>query len=187
MPILKKQIDIFPADLLEDHALLADTNKCWWCIYTISRREKELMRYLDTRKIAFYGPVVTKRYRSNNGRLRTSFIPLFANYVFMFGDEFERREALVSNCISKCNAIEDGQRLVADLLQIKNVLDADVPLTAEAKLEPGNLVRVKSGPFVGYEGNVVRREGKTRLLLSIRFLEQGVSMEMDEALLEPLS
>ena len=62
----------------------------------------------------------------------------------------------------------------------------EIPLTPEAKLESGDLVRVRSGPFADYEGTVVRREGKTRLLLSIQFLEQGVSMELDEAVLEPL-
>ena len=187
MPILKKENDIFPPELLDDDALLADPEKCWWCIYTMSRREKELMRQLENRQIAFYGPVVAKRYRSHSGRLRTSFIPLFTNYVFLFGSEDDRRSALTSNCISKCTEVKDGRRLVADLRQIKSILDAEVPVTAEARLEPGNPVRVKNGPFLGYEGTVIRREGKTRLLLSIHFLEQGVSIELDEALLEPLS
>ena len=63
---------------------------------------------------------------------------------------------------------------------------ADVPLTPEARLEPGNRARVRSGPFKGYEGIVIRREGKTRLLVSVEFLEKGVSMEMDEGVLEPI-
>lgn len=187
MPILKKENDIFPRDLLDDDASLLDQGRSWWCVYTLSRREKELMRQLESRRTAFYGPMVAKRYRSKAGRLRTSYIPLFANYVFLFGSEADRRGALTTNCISKCTIVEDRERLVKDLRQIKKILDADVPLTAEAKLELGNLVRVKSGPFLGYEGTVLRREGKTRLLLSIRFLEQGVSMELDEAVLEPLS
>lgn len=187
MPILKKENDIYPPQLLDTDATLTDLEKSWWCVYTISRREKELMRQLEAKKIAFYGPVVAKRYRSQVGRLRTSYIPLFANYVFLFGCESDRRAALTTNCVSTSSLVEDRERLLFDLRQIKKILDADVPLTAEAKLEPGNLVRVKSGPFLGYEGNVIRREGKTRLLLSIQFLEQGVSMELDEAVLEPLS
>ena len=73
-----------------------------------------------------------------------------------------------------------------DLRQIRAVVTAGIPLTPESRLEAGNQVRVRTGPFAGYEGMVVRREGKTRFLLSIRFLEQGVSMAMDEGLLEPL-
>ena len=185
MPILEREDDIYPENLLTDESLLADSDRSWWCIYTLSRREKDLMRRLATFEIPYFGPVIPKRFRSPNGRLRTSFIPLFPNYVFMFGNEQDRYQAMTTNCVSKCNPVEDHERLVADLRQIRSVIEAGVALTPEARLEPGNWVRVRSGPFAGYEGTVIRREGKTRLLLSIRFLEQGVSMELDEGLLEP--
>jgi transcriptional antiterminator RfaH len=107
--------------------------------------------------------------------------------VFLLGSEDERVAALTTNCVSRCEEIPDRDGLLCDLRQIKAVISADIPLTPEARLESGNHVRVRSGPFAGYEGTVIRREGKTRLLLTIRFLEQGVSMELDEALLEPLS
>ena len=105
----------------------------------------------------------------------------------MLGNEEHRIAALTTNCVSKCNVIEDRLQLVSDLRQIRHVIDAGVPLTPESKLESGDHVRVRNGPFAGYEGSVLRREGKTRLLLTIQFLEQGVSMELDEALLQPLS
>jgi transcription antitermination factor NusG len=186
MPILKKENDIFPADLLQNEDLLQDETKSWWCVYTISRREKDLMRKLAKLEVAHYGPVIPKRYRSPNGRLRTSFVPLFPNYVFMFGDEQCRYDAMTTNCISKCNKVEEGDELLMTLRQIKSVIDAEVPLTPEGRLEPGNRVRVKSGLFAGYEGAVIRREGKTRFSLVIQYLNQGVSIEMDEALLESI-
>ena len=186
MPILKREDDIFPGNLLEDDSILTETDRKWWCIYTMSRREKDLMRKLAALKIAHYGPVIPKRYRSPNGRLRTSYVPLFPNYVFMWGTEEDRYQAMTTNCISRCNQVDDQAQLVTDLRQIHRVVDAGIALTPEAKLEPGNRVRVRTGPFARYEGTVIRREGKTRLLLSINFLEQGVSMEMDEGLLEPL-
>lgn len=186
MPILKREDDIFPKGLLFDTCLLDDPERHWWSIYTISRREKDLMRKLKVMKVPFYGPVIPKRYRSQAGRLRTSHVPLFPNYIFMLGTDDQRYQALTTNCISRCNPVENRRQLVHDLRQIFEVVGAGIPLTPEARLEPGNQVRVKSGPFSGYEGIVIRREGKTRLLLSIRYLEQGVSMEMDEGLLEPM-
>ena len=185
MPILKREDDLFPPDLFENEAILEDPERNWWCIYTLSRREKDLMRKLAAKEIPHYGPVIPKRYRSPNGRLRTSYVPLFPNYVFMFGNDDERYQAMTTNCISRCSPIKDQEQLVVDLRQVSAVINIGVPLTPEARLEPGNKVRVKTGPFAGYEGTVIRREGKTRLLLSIHFLEQGVSMEMDEGLLEP--
>lgn len=184
MPILKREDDIYPENLLADESLLADSRRSWWCVYTLSRREKEFMRRLVALEVPHYGPMVPKRFRSPNGRLRTSFIPLFPNYVFLFGNDQDRYQAMTTNCVSRCNPVDDSQQLVSDLRQIHSVIDAGVALTPEARLEPGNCVRVRSGPFAGYEGTVIRREGKTRLLLSIHFLEQGVSMELDEGLLE---
>ena len=186
MPILKKENDLFPADLLDDAQSLAKVaaDRNWWCVYTISRREKDLMRKLRSLEIPHYGPVLPKRYRSPNGRLRTSYIPMFPNYVFMLATGEERSIAMTTNCISSCNEIIDHGALVEDLRQVHRIVDMGEALTPEAKLQPGSRVRVRSGPFAGLEGEVLRREGQTRLLLSVRYLEQGVSMEMDEAVLE---
>jgi transcription antitermination factor NusG len=187
MPILKPVADIWPEELLaETSELLARRDLAWWCVYTLSRREKELLRRLVVWRIPHYGPLIPKRYRSPAGRLRTSQVPLFPNYVFMLADGAMRHQALTSNCISRCTEVADAAGLVEDLRQIRAVISTGVPLTAESRLEAGDRVRVRSGPFRNYEGLVIRREGKTRLLLSVRYLEQGVSMELDEALLQPL-
>lgn len=187
MPILKKENDIFPPDLFESGLALtapAQDDVHWWCVYTVVKREKDLTRKLASMKIPHYAPVVPKRYRSPNGRLRTSYIPLFANYVFMLANEEQRYQSMTTNCIRKCSEVKDYEMLVDDLTRIHTVVSAGVPLTAESKLAAGDQVKVRSGPFAGYDGIVLRREGKTRLLLSIRFLEEGVSMAIDEGLLE---
>jgi len=80
--------------------------------------------------------------------------------------------------------VPDGSQLVGDLRVIQTAISEGIPLTPEARIEAGQRIRVRRGPFAGYEGHVIRREGKTRLLLSINFLEQGVSMELDEAVIE---
>lgn len=186
MPILKPESDIYPDDLLVNPSLLDCKRRVWWSLYTRSRREKELSRHLLQRQIPFYAPVIGKRYRAPNGRLRTSYVPLFPNYVFVLASEDERIEALTTNCVSKSERVEDDQVLVFELRQIQSLINTGAPLTPEARLEKGNRVRVKNGPFRGYEGVVIRREGKTRLLLSLQYLQKGVSMELDEGLLDPL-
>ncbi len=186
MPILGKENDIYPADLLTDARPFEDDQAIWYSVYTMSRREKDLMRKLYSQKIRFYGPVITKRFRSPSGRMRTSYVPLFPNYVFMLASEEDRYQAMTTNCISKCTPVPDPVQLVEDLQRIANVVALGEGMTPEARLVAGQPVRVKSGPFAGYEGQVIRREGKTRFLLSVRFLEQGISIAMDEALIDPL-
>jgi transcription antitermination factor NusG len=186
MPILKREDDIWPSDLLAvESPWLNKPDFSWWCVYTLSRREKDLIRKLASWEIPHYAPMIPKRFRSPAGRMRTSFVPLFPNYVFMLADGVMRHQAMTSNCISRCNEIVDHESLVTDLRQIASVVNAGEPLTPEARLEPGDRVRVRTGPFRNCEGTVIRREGKTRLLLSVRYLEQGVSMQIDEGVLEP--
>ncbi len=158
----------------------------WWALYTLSRREKELMRRLRARDIAFYSPIVSQRHRSPAGRVRTSHVPLFANYVFLCGTDFHRYEALSTNCISRDIAVPDGLQLAKDLRQIQQLIEVGHPLTPEARLQAGTHVRVRSGPFRGFEGIVVRRENVTRLLVAVKFMQQGASVLLEDCELEQL-
>jgi transcription antitermination factor NusG len=76
--------------------------------------------------------------------------------------------------------------LVDDLRAIKRLVDSEQPLSPEARLEPGQPVRVRSGPLAGMEGTVIRRRGAERLLVAVRFLNQGASIELEDVDLELL-
>ena len=184
MPILPKQRDIFPEGLFDDslagsgeawksgriacdEADVAlpgcdDGSHRWFAFYTLSRREKDLMRKLEAAAVPYYAPLISRRLRSPGGRTRMSFVPLFPGYVFSLVDDSQRRIALASNTI------------------------ADRPLTPEARLESGQPVRVRSGPLQGMEGMVVKRQGEQRLVVAVRFLNQGASIELEDVDLEPL-
>ena len=187
MPTLKQEPDIFPEDLLEPKTDSSETPKQWWAAYTLTRREKDFMRKIRAHEIGFYGPTIEKRYKSPAGRIRTSFIPLFSNYVFVYADEDERIKCLETNTLSSIKPIVDIEVFLHELRQIKKAIASKAELLPETKIEVGEKVRVLNGAFKGYEGLVVRREGKTRLLLSLQFLEQGVSIELDQCQLAPLN
>lgn len=181
MPILGEEPDIFPEDVLEPSD---DPNLSWWAIYTLSRKEKLLMRKLREKKIAYYGPLVTRRYKSPAGRIRQSHLPLFANYVFVRGDETERYETVSTGCVSRCVPVVEPLQLVTDLRQIRNLIETGAALTPEERLVPGDYVRVKTGPFAGFEGTVIQRDGHQRLLVAVKFMNQGASAKLDDCQLE---
>jgi transcriptional antiterminator RfaH len=54
-------------------------------------------------------------------------------------------------------------------------------------MQPGQNVRVKSGAFSGYEGTIIRREQETRLLVAVKFMEQGVSVKLEDCQLEVIA
>ncbi len=184
MPILDREPDIYPEQLLDlpsaGQAAAPGSAEPWWALYTLPRREKELMRRLRTLDIPFYGPIAPQRNRSPGGRVRTSFRPLFSGYVFMRGGDEQRRGALTTNCVSRCLTVPNAEGLVDDLRQIRRLILADVPLTVESLIQPGARVRVRSGTLRGIEGVVLRREHKERLLVAVRFLQQGASLLLDD-------
>jgi transcription antitermination factor NusG len=186
MPILPAEPDIYPQDLLNGGLSSQDPAPSWWAIYTLSRREKELMRWLRAKSIRHYGPMIKRRGQSASGRTRVSFIPLFASYVFLCGSEEDRVQALASNCISRCIPVPRPEQLIADLRQIQRLILSDIPLTPEAKLQAGSKVRIRSGSLAGTEGVVIRRRGATHLLVAVSFLQQGASIQLDELQVEPV-
>lgn len=186
MPILPRESDIFPSELLDDQGPLEAAEGQWWALYTMARREKELMRRLRGLEVAFYSPLVHKRSRSPGGRVRESYVPLFASYVFAFGTEQARQKALTTNCVARCLEVPDPGQLVHDLRQIRHLIELDAPLTVEARIEPGRRVRVRSGPMMGLEGTVAKRRGKDWLVVAVEFLGQGASVMLEDFRVEPL-
>jgi transcriptional antiterminator RfaH len=176
MPLLKSEPDCFPEDLLDQKP----GELPWWVCYTRSRQEKQLMRMLRNLGVSHYAPIISRRYRSPAGRVRESFLPLFANYVFVCGDEMARYHAVCSGCVSSTGAVPDPAQLVEDLRQIQLLIQTGAPLSPESRIDPGDLVRVRSGQFAGFEGRVIRRHQQTLLIVEVRFMNQGASVALDD-------
>jgi transcriptional antiterminator RfaH len=186
MPVLAKEQDLYPFDLLDCYLDGRLEGQSWWAMYTRSRREKELMRQLRAMDIGFYGPTISRRKRSASGRIRTSHIPLFSNYVFVCGNDSQRYEALTTGCISRHIEVADGLQLTADLKAISELIALGHPMTPESRLQKGTRVRVRSGPFANFEGTVIRRENETRLVVAVNFMQQGASVVLADCEFEPL-
>ena len=184
MPILSREPDLYPADLLEPRDAAAPRAPShdvrWWALYTLARREKDLVRRLRAMHVAHYCPLVPRRTKSPQGRVRTAYVPLFAGYVFVRGTEEDRYRAMTTNVVSRWLEVPRAEELVADLRQIQRLVACGAPLTPEARLEPGERVRIRRGPFVGFEGQITKRLSETRLVVAVRFLQQGASVLLDD-------
>lgn len=184
MPILTRETNLFPPDLLTRDQLGHEPELGWTALYTHSRQEKELMRKLCALDIAFYSPIVSRRQRSPAGRMRESHLPLFPNYVFLYGDEMARYRAVTTGCVAQALAVTDPDPLTHQLRQIERLLASGQDLLLHHRLQPGTRVRICQGTLTGLEGVVIREHGQTRLLVSVDFVQQGASMLIDETTLE---
>jgi transcriptional antiterminator RfaH len=172
MPTTPYESDIFPDNLLE----FPPPDARWWAAYTFVCREKVFMQRLQKFKVPFYGPLIKRTTRTPSGRARPGFVPLFPGYVFLCGNEEQRLEAFRTKCVVRTVEAPDKAELIFDLRQVRQLIASDAPLSPEARLVRGMKVRIRSGPFAGIEGSVIKRRGKDTLLVAVNFLQQGASV-----------
>jgi transcriptional antiterminator NusG len=190
MPLLTAEPQCFPADLLSGLVEAPDrlglgNDRTWWVMHTKPRQEKSLARDLMAHEVPFYLPQVRKTVVVR-GRKQTSYIPLFPSYLFAFANDLERQTSMTTNRVAQSLWVASPLDLTRQLFDVSRLIDAGVPLTVESRLKAGDLVRVKGGALAGVEGTVVSRRRKCRLIVAVNLIQQGVSIEIDDHLLEPI-
>ncbi len=180
MPILGKEPDIYPENLLDDTFSL-QPNQEWFAMYTLARQEKELVRKLRLKQVAHYLPLAPQRKRSPAGRIRISYVPLFTGYVFVCGTEVDRYEAISTGCISRCIHVTEPEMLLEDLQRIRQLTVQGEDVRPEPKPLVGRTAMVKRGAMTGTKGTVTKVDSQHRLTVVVRFMQQGASVIVDEA------
>lgn len=175
---------IFPEGLLTD-AALADDGRRWWLVHTKARQEKAIARDLWAQSLPYFAPQ-TEKTTLVRGRKRRSLVPIFSGYVFIYGGEQDRYQTLLTNRAAQVIEVDDQRRLRGDLARIWRMIEAKVPLTVEGRLTAGDRVRVRTGVLEGIDGLVIERRAKCRLLVAVHMLQQGVSIEIEDFMLEPV-
>jgi len=183
MPILPVEPCMYPEDLLrtdEPGEVEADSERRWWCLHTKPRQEKAAARYLLNRRIEHYLPQGLREGRTPGGRRVRSMVPLFDGYVFLRGDEHERVEALQGGQLVRVLEVADQRGLIADLRQIHQLISSGLPIASEPTHPVGSRVRIRDGPLAGLVGMVVRRARRDQFVAIVRFLNRGVSVDLED-------
>lgn len=182
MALLPPEPFIHPVDLLSTPPQTDGPR--WWVLHTRPRAEKALARAAHERGLGFFLPLYRHEWQAHGRRFR-SYLPLFPSYVFLHGDEAARLGSLQTNLVARVISANDQQQLREDLARVYRLMMSPAPLTPEGALEPGTAVTVKSGPFAGLEGKVLRRKKRLRLVVEVRLLGRGVSLEIERWMLQP--
>jgi hypothetical protein len=66
-------------------------------------------------------------------------------------------------------------------------MTSGLPIGPEALLVPGASVTITHGPLAGIDGKVLRRGSKLTLILEVQMLRQGVSVEIENWMVEAKS
>jgi transcriptional antiterminator RfaH len=185
MPILPSEPCVFPDELLTSPDLQAEGPGRWWVLHTRPRAEKALAQRLRARRVSFFLPLYKDTWRTR-GRSHTAYLPLFPSYLFLHGDHDARHAALATNTVVQVLSVVDQEQLLAELVHVHRLLSGEAVLTPETGLQPGALVEITAGPFEGLRGKVRHGGGKTKLVVEVTFLRQGVSLSVEPWMVRPV-
>jgi len=172
-------------------ASVIDTHEthAWYALRVRSRHEKKIAALLEQKGIEISLPLlqVTRQWSDRKKLIQ---VPLFRGYVFTcIPLQLKRFEVLqttgavaFSGIAGKIKAIPDEQ-----MYWLEKVLHAGEDIRPERDFPAGQRVRVIHGPWRGIEGIVQETRANARLIIWFDALMQGMSVNMDVALLEPLN
>jgi transcription antitermination factor NusG len=158
----------------------SDQSGHWYAVHTSSRCEKSVAAHLASKSIEHLLPLCDTVRRWRNGRHRVQ-LPLFPGYLFARLDATNRVRALQVPGL----AYIVGSRGYPTPMQQEEIdrlmrgLQAGIVMEPYPYMTVGTRVEVRGGPFEGATGFVIRRRGKTRVIISIDLIMRAMAIEVD--------
>jgi transcription antitermination factor NusG len=156
----------------------ADHN--WYAAYTQPRHEKAVAQQLEFKGVEVFCPTFRLESKWKDRTVRIA-APLFPGYVFARICLSQR--ALVLSAPGVIRILSANGRPVpipvAEIEAVRLCLAETTKLERHSIVDGGIRVRVRTGPFLGLEGTVVRQNDTCKVLVSIAAIQQAVALELD--------
>lgn len=157
-------------------------NSQWFVIYTKPHHEKKVGQQLDKINIEHYLPLV-KTLKNWSDRKKYIDAPLFPSYLFVkLPDTQSYFRSLEINGV--LYYVRNGKQIAPISETIIANLKSFIPKTADEieisfdNIQPGTILYIKDGPFVGCCCEVIRYHGKQKLLVRVELLKRNVLMNI---------
>lgn len=162
--------------------------KSWYLVYTKPRQEGVALENLLRQGYGAYLPRA-REIRKCNGRRVAMVGPLFPRYLFIHLDTHTDNWGPIRSTVGVVSLVRFGpepahvtDELVA-FLKSQEGQDG-VHEWAERKYATGDRVRVADGVFQGYEGILLARTSRERVLVLLDFLDRQIRMQVSVGQIE---
>ena len=147
--------------------------------YTRPRHEKSVADRLISQDVETYLPLYSLVRTWNRRRVEVE-LPLFPGYVFVKMIITDRMRVLEHPGVIRLVGF-NGNAVALPDGEVERLRSSLATWKAEPYpfLTAGKHVKIKSGPFVGIEGRIIRRKGKVRLIVSLELIQRAILLEMD--------
>lgn len=172
-----------------DPAPTAPGRASWYLVYTKPRQEQLALLNLARQGYAVYLPRA-RRARRRQGRRLEGVEPLFPRYLFIRLDAGTDNWAPIRSTVGVAALVRFGQepaRVPDSLVEFLRQRESATGLHewAEPALAAGDRVRVAEGAFQGYDGILLARTSRERVLVLLDILGRQVRMQARVDQLEP--
>lgn len=158
-----------------------DTRPRWYAVYTLPRHEKAVADRLLNQNIETYLPLYSAARCWNHRRIQVE-LPLFPGYVFLKMHITDKARVLAYSGIIRLVSFNSNAAALPDG-EIERLRSTLAAWRAEPYpfLIAGKHVKIRSGPFAGLAGTILRRKGRLRLVVSLDFIQSAIVFELDVA------
>ena len=160
----------------------------WYAAYTCPRHEKRVAQQLNERRIESFLPTYhsVRRWKDRKKVLE---LPLFPSYIFVQIAAHNKLDCLRVPGVLGLVTFQGMPAVVAttEIENLRHGLSDQTIVQPHPYLREGRRVRVRRGAMAGVEGVLVKRRDRARVVLSISLLQRSVSVDIDEADVEPLN
>jgi transcription antitermination factor NusG len=162
-----------------DMTEIKESRPHWYAAYIMPRHEKVVADQLSKRDIESYLPLYRTIHRWNGRRAEVD-LPLFPGYVFVKTPIVNRVRVLEQPGVIRLVGVNGRATPLPDE-EIEKLRTSLALCTAEPYpfLAVGKTVRIKSGPLAGFEGKILRRKGRMRLVVSVELIQRSILLELE--------
>jgi len=157
----------------------------WYALYTFPRHEKRVAKQIECRQFTSYLPTYrsVRRWKDRRKELE---LALFPGYVFVRMELADKLRVLQLPGVVRLVYFNGQPAAIAaeEIEALRSRLSVSQRIEPHPYLRTGRRVRVRSGPMQGWEGIIVRRKDRCRIVFSVDLLQRSVAVELDEADLE---
>jgi len=163
-------------------------SRLWFAAYTRSRHEYSVAQQLETKGVECLLPTYERLARWSD-RVKRSRAPLFPGYLFVRVGNAERARVLQTDgVVSLVSRAGKAVPLSASEVELLRVCCSHAHgIEPHPYLKLGQRVRVKYGPFCGWEGTLSEKQNSRRLVITIEQIMKAVAINIDGADVEAIS
>ncbi len=158
----------------------AESQPHWYALQTRSRHEKVVHQQLEQKAIESFLPLYRSMRRWKDRRKELD-LPLFPGYVFVRVALTERREAVKTHGVARMVSFGGAPASLPEkeIEAIRHFLSQRMRLDPHPYLRVGQRARIRSGPFQGLEGILLRKKNSLRFVISLDLIFRSVAVEVD--------